>query len=120
MNWWSDLIWLLGVALSVLHLLGILAALHALLTVRTAQGSSAWVLSLLLLPELTLLPYLVFGRSRFEGYIAARRQENRQMQLAAQAQGWPLATPQTTVCAACRPWPNSPACTAAAAIRCAC
>ena len=93
MNWWSDLIWLLGVALSVLHLLGILAALHALLTVRTAQGSSAWVLSLLLLPELTLLPYLVFGRSRFEGYIAARRQENRQMQLAAQAQGWPLATP---------------------------
>ena len=53
----------------------------------------AWVLSLLLLPELTLLPYLIFGRSRFEGYIAARRQENRQMQLAAQAQGWPLATP---------------------------
>ncbi len=41
MNWWSDFIWLLGAALSVLHLLGLLAALHALLTVRTAQGSVA-------------------------------------------------------------------------------
>ena len=91
MNWWSDFVWLLGVALSLLHLLGILAALHALLTVRTAQGSVAWVVSLLLLPELTLLPYLIFGRSRFAGYIAARRQENGQMQLAVQAQGWPLA-----------------------------
>ena len=91
MNWWSDFVWLLGVALSAWHLLGILAALHALLTVRTAQGSVAWVVSLLLLPELTLLPYLIFGRSRFAGYIAARRQENGQMQLAVQAQGWPLA-----------------------------
>ncbi|OYT96871.1 MAG: cardiolipin synthase [Pseudomonas sp. PGPPP3] len=93
MNWWSDFIWLLGAALSVLHLLGLLAALHALLTVRTAQGSVAWVVSLLLLPELTLLPYLIFGRSRFAGYIAARRQENGQMQRAAQAQGWPVTTP---------------------------
>jgi cardiolipin synthase len=73
-----------------LHLLGILAALHAVLSVRTAQGTIAWVLSLLLLPELTLLPYLIFGRSRFEGYIAARRQENQQMRRAAHAHGWPL------------------------------
>ena len=120
MNWWSDFIWLLGAALSVLHLLGLLAALHALLTVRTAQGSVAWVVSLLLLPELTLLPYLIFGRSRFAGYIAARRQENGQMQRAAQAQGWPVTTPAGERRVACRPWPNSPACTAAAAIRCAC
>ena len=62
----------------------LLAILWLLLAAPTA---------LLLLPELTLLPYLIFGRSRFAGYVTARRQENRQMQLAAQAQGWPLATP---------------------------
>jgi cardiolipin synthase len=91
MNWWQDFVWLIGVALSVLHLLGLLAAVHAVLSVRTAQGTIAWVVSLLLLPELTLLPYVIFGRSRFEGYIAARRQENQQMRRAASAQGWPLA-----------------------------
>jgi cardiolipin synthase len=91
MSWWSDFVWGIGVALSVLHLLGILAALHAVLYVRTAQGTIAWVLSLVLLPELMLLPYLVFGRSHFAGYIAARRQENQQMLRAATAQGWPLA-----------------------------
>ncbi|MDO9321624.1 MAG: cardiolipin synthase [Pseudomonas sp.] len=91
MNWWADFAWLIGALITLLHLLGILAALHAVLSVRTAQGTIAWVLSLVLLPELTLLPYLVFGRSRFEGYIAARRQENQQMLRAAHAQGWPLA-----------------------------
>jgi cardiolipin synthase len=91
MNWWTDFAWLIGVIISVLHLLGILAALHAVMSVRTAQGTIAWVLSLVLLPELTLLPYLIFGRSRFAGYIAARRQENQQMLRAAHAQGWPLA-----------------------------
>lgn len=91
MNGWAEFYWLIGAVLSVLRILGILAALHAVLSVRTAQGTIAWVLSLLLLPELTLLPYLVFGRSRFAGYIAARRQENQQMLRAAHAQGWPLA-----------------------------
>jgi len=90
MNWWADFAWLIGALITLLHLLGIVAALHAVLSVRTAQGTIAWVLSLVLLPELTLLPYLVFGRSRFEGYIAARRQENQQMLRAAHAQGWPL------------------------------
>ncbi|MBP8185733.1 MAG: cardiolipin synthase [Pseudomonas sp.] len=96
MNWWGDFIWLIGAAISLLHILGMLAAVHAVLSVRTAQGTVAWVVSLLLLPELTLLPYLIFGRSRFEGYIAARRQENQQMRRAATAQGWPLARPCET------------------------
>lgn len=89
MSWWADFAWVVGALLTFLHVLGLLAAVHALLTVRTAQGTIAWGLSLVLLPELTLLPYLVFGRSRFEGYISARRQENQQMLRAAQAKGWP-------------------------------
>ena len=37
-----------------------------MLTVRTAQGAIAWATSLVFMPYLTLLPYLVFGRSRFD------------------------------------------------------
>ena len=44
-----------------IHALGVLAAIHAVLTVRTAQGALAWGLSLFFMPYLTLLPYLVFG-----------------------------------------------------------
>lgn len=34
---------LLGYFIATLHFLGSLAALHAVLTVRTAQGSIAWM-----------------------------------------------------------------------------
>ena len=65
-----------------IHALGMLAAIHAVLTVRTAQGALAWGLSLFFMPYLTLLPYLVFGRSRFDAYVKARRQADREMHLA--------------------------------------
>jgi len=54
-----------GYLIALLHALGSIAAIHAVLTVRTAQGSIAWALSLLFIPYLTLIPYLVFGRSTF-------------------------------------------------------
>jgi cardiolipin synthase len=55
-----------GIAL--LHLLGLLAAMHAVMHARTPQGAIGWTLGLLLLPYLTLLPYLYLGSSRFLGY----------------------------------------------------
>ena len=55
--------------IAAIHGLGVLAAIHAVLTVRTAQGALAWGLSLFFMPYLTLLPYLVFGRSRFDAYV---------------------------------------------------
>ena len=55
MSWWADFAWVIGALLTLLHALGLLAAVHALLTVRTAQGTIAWGLSLVLLPELTLV-----------------------------------------------------------------
>lgn len=68
-----------GYLLGFTHLLGIVAAIHALLTVRTAQGSIAWAMPLIFIPYITLIPYLVFGRSTFDAYIKARRQANNEM-----------------------------------------
>jgi len=68
-----------GYLIGFTHLLGIVAAIHALLTVRTAQGSIAWAMPLIFIPYITLIPYLVFGRSTFDAYIKARRQANTEM-----------------------------------------
>lgn len=77
-----------GYLIALLHTLGLIAAIHAVLTVRTAQGSIAWALSLLFIPYLTLIPYLVFGRSTFDGYIKARRQANEEMRKAISELNW--------------------------------
>lgn len=58
----------LTVGIVALHLLGALAALHAIRHARTPQGAIGWTLGLLLLPYVTLLPYLYLGSSRFLGY----------------------------------------------------
>lgn len=74
--------------IATIHALGVLAAIHAVLTVRTAQGALAWGLSLFFMPYLTLLPYLVFGRSRFDAYVKARRQADKEMHHAMGEQDW--------------------------------
>jgi hypothetical protein len=66
---------------------GTLAAIQVL-TGRTAQGSIAWALSLMFIPYLTLIPYLVFGRSTFDAYIKARRQANQEMHTAITELNW--------------------------------
>jgi cardiolipin synthase len=52
----------------LLHLLGLFAAMHAIMHMRTPQGAIGWALGLMLLPYATLLPYLYLGSSRFLGY----------------------------------------------------
>lgn len=76
-----------GYVLGLIHLLGIAAALHALFTVRTAQGAIAWAMSLFFIPYFTLVPYLVFGARSFYAYIQARRQANQEMHVP-----WPTST----------------------------
>ncbi|MGE7990287.1 cardiolipin synthase [Pseudomonas sp. NPDC089554] len=77
-----------GYLLGLIHLLGGIAALHALFTVRTAQGSIAWAMSLFFVPYLTLIPYLVFGARSFSAYIQARRQANQEMHVAMANLNW--------------------------------
>lgn len=55
------------------HFAGFLCSLHALLSVRTPQGTIAWVVSLNTFPYLTVPAYLVLGRSKFRGYVVARQ-----------------------------------------------
>ncbi|CAG8869223.1 Major cardiolipin synthase ClsA [Pseudomonas fluorescens] len=77
-----------GYLVGLVHLLGGAAALHAVFTVRTAQGAIAWALSLLFIPYLTLVPYLVFGARSFNAYIQARRQANQEMHVAMASLNW--------------------------------
>ncbi|MFK8332632.1 cardiolipin synthase [Pseudomonas sp. BJa5] len=77
-----------GYLIGVIHLLGSIAAVHAVLTVRTAQGAIAWALSLVFIPYFTLIPYLVFGSRTFDAYIHARRHANREMHVAMADLNW--------------------------------
>src|ERR1700710_1794787 len=62
-----------AVVLLACHFAGFICALHALMSVRTPQGTMAWVVSLVAFPYLTVPAYFVLGRSKFHGYRIARR-----------------------------------------------
>jgi cardiolipin synthase len=70
------------------HILGVIAACHAILNTRTSQGAVAWAVSLVAMPYLTLVPYLFLGRSKFQGYADARRIENESLRSLAHPREW--------------------------------
>ena len=80
-----QLLELIGFLASATHLLGIAAAVHAVMTARTAQGATAWALCLIFFPYAALPAYAVFGRGKFVGYVKARRAGNSQMDHLARA-----------------------------------
>jgi cardiolipin synthase len=55
------------------HVAGVLAAMHAVMHTRTPQGAIGWALGLILLPYLTLIPYLYLGSNRFLGYLTSQQ-----------------------------------------------
>ena len=55
------------------HLLGLISAVHAVMSTRTAQGTIAWLASLLVCPYAAVPAYWILGRSRFQGYVTARQ-----------------------------------------------
>lgn len=59
----------------VAHLAGALTSIRAVMEVRTAQGTIAWVFALNTIPYVSVPAYWVFGRSKFEGYVLARRRD---------------------------------------------
>ncbi|MCX6877662.1 MAG: cardiolipin synthase [Verrucomicrobia bacterium] len=75
----SLLVWL------ALEIIGLLHVLHALMHVRTAQGTIAWVISLLTFPYLAIPLYWVVGRSRFSGYVRGRRAGDARLRMLAEA-----------------------------------
>ena len=69
----DDFPYLLVAELLALHLLGVVHVIHAIMTVRTSQGTIAWIVSLLAVPWIAIPAYWFAGRSRFSGYVRARR-----------------------------------------------
>ena len=63
----------------LLHVAGIIAAMHAVMSTRTPQGAFAWALGLTLLPYVTLVPYLYLGRSHFSGYVTLHRAHRQRL-----------------------------------------
>ena len=55
--------------MAAFYVAGILATVHAVMTVRTAPGAIAWSVSLVSMPFLAVPAYLVLGRSKFEGMV---------------------------------------------------
>ena len=75
----TSLLALFSLLVPLVHVLGLLQAFHALLTVRTAQGTIAWAISLITFPWLAIPLYWIFGRSKFNGYVEARRTGNSEL-----------------------------------------
>jgi len=84
----------LAITYTLLEAAGIVTAVHAVFNARSAQGSTAWAVSLIAVPVVALPFYLVFGRSRFSGYVDARRHSDI-------AHSW-IAEKARTVCDAFR------------------
>ena len=60
------------------HVLGFTSSIHAVMSTRTSQGAIAWAVSLNTFPYLAVPAYWVFGRSKFQGYVVARRTKDEQ------------------------------------------
>lgn len=73
-----QLIFAIGIPL--FHVMGLLSAFHAVMNARTSQGSIAWAVSLILMPYIAVPAYWILGRSRFNGYVTARRSDNVRVQ----------------------------------------
>lgn len=86
------LVWVVGIALPLIQILGVLSAVDAVLHARTPQGSTAWAVALVLLPVLTLPLYWVFGRSRF-GFARRRSGSARVLHADERSRGWPGVSP---------------------------
>lgn len=66
-------------ALAVFYVLGFAHILHALMNARTSQGAIAWVVSLVSVPFFAIPLYWLLGRSKFSGYVRARRGNDAEM-----------------------------------------
>ena len=77
--------WLGLVAVVLFYVVGILHVLHALMHVRTSQGTIAWVISLLTIPFLAIPMYWLLGRTRFSRDIGGRRQTDDRLKKLAES-----------------------------------
>ena len=63
---------IIAVGVFLVELLGIIAAVHAVMNARTSQAAIAWGISRVTFPWLALVLYAIFGRNKFKGYVSLR------------------------------------------------
>ncbi|GAU09249.1 cardiolipin synthase [Desulfoplanes formicivorans] len=85
-----DILALFAWLVTLVEILGIVTAAHAVMRTRTSQGAIAWAISLVTFPWVSLPLYAVFGRNKFNGYVRLRTSRDRAVhhmreQLATQA-----------------------------------
>ena len=71
---------MLGYIALAFHVSGLLLSVDAVMRTRTAQGAIAWAVSLVSFPYVAVPAYLVLGRSKFQGYVTARQQDQVEAQ----------------------------------------
>ena len=71
---------LIGLLLLVAEVFGLLLAARAIMRARSSQAAIAWSLSLIMMPLVAIPLFLLFGRSRFQGYVEALRQAESQVE----------------------------------------
>ena len=64
---------LIGSFMVLMHLLGFITSIRAVMETRTSQGAVAWGISLNTVPYIAVPAYWVLGQSRFEDYEVVRR-----------------------------------------------
>jgi cardiolipin synthase A/B len=57
----------------LLHVMGALTSVQAVMETRTSQGAIAWAVSLNTFPYAALPAYWIFGSTKFNGYVKQRR-----------------------------------------------
>ncbi|MDP6633761.1 MAG: cardiolipin synthase [Phycisphaerae bacterium] len=70
---------ILVLVIATAHVLGVLSSISALMSTRTPQGTIAWLVSLNTVPYLAVPAYWIFGRSKFQGYVFARKGRDSQL-----------------------------------------
>ncbi len=71
---WIHILWLL-----LVYGVGILHVVHALMHVRTSQGTVAWVVSLMSVPFVAIPLYWLLGRNRFSREVGGRREQDERL-----------------------------------------
>ena len=60
----------------MLHVIGLFHVFHVLMRGRTAQGTIAWIVCMIVAPWVAIPFYWIAGRQKFAGYVRARRAED--------------------------------------------
>jgi len=69
---------LFAVIATIMHVLGVLSAIKAIMESRTPQGATAWSLGLITFPYIAVPAYWVFGRSKFKGFVKLLREDREE------------------------------------------